>query len=105
MATRSPIRLVTRRVHFKSGVMPVRSWKCDEDRLAVAELQNRRDPRLTVIIHRSTKPRIVGGAGPHWQASKFESSVPTGDMQGASCTLLLREFGHKQWRLTKVVAR
>lgn len=95
-AMRSPIRLTTRPGAF--GIK-LRSWSCDDDRLAGAEFQSRRDPAQTAILHRSTKH-----AG-QWQLSFLDAQGPVSDLQNKSCTTILRELHHKQWRLRKVIPR
>ena len=92
----SPIRLVRRTLLFgKKGYY----WQCDDHRLAVAELENRHQHGLSVIIHPSTKK---SGS---WQASFFEHGEPVRDLLAPSCGALLRELPNSRWRLRNVVRR
>jgi hypothetical protein len=73
-------------------------WVCDV-RFQSAQLQNRRDPRVTAIVHRSTKARYK------WQTSYFDEQGASGDTQASSCAEALRELPPKMWRLRDVTPK
>jgi hypothetical protein len=93
---RSPVWVVVRQLLF--GIKGS-SFDCDDARLAAVELEDRRAPGRTAIVHPSTK-----NAG-QWQASVFEDGEPIRDHQAPSCKAALRDFLPSRWRLRNVQSR
>lgn len=78
-------------------------WRCDEDRVAGVELEERGAPQFTALLHRSSKP----DAAEHpFQMSFFRKGEPLSDSRGKGCAVLLnRVTPHHGWRLRKVHSR
>ncbi len=91
-----PIRIETRKLLF--GLKSKR-YVCDGDRVAGVELQNRRDPRKTAVVHRSTKQ-----AG-KWQTSYLDHQGASSDTQRASCSEAMHDLPPHEWRLRTVSRR
>ncbi len=88
-----PLRIETRKLLF--GLKSKR-WVCDSTRVKGVELQEKRDPRKTVVVHPSTKKHGM------WQASFFDHHGASSDIQRPSCTEVMRELPPEQWRLRAV---
>ena len=91
-----PIRIETRKLLF--GLKSKR-YVCDGDRIRGIELQSRRDPRKTAVVHRSTK--FAG----KWQTSYFDHHGASSDTQRASCSEALLDLPPEQWRLRNVTPK
>jgi len=91
-----PVRIETRKLLF--GLKSKR-WICDGDRVKGVELQNRRDSRKTVVVHRSTK--FAG----KWQTSYFDHHGASSDTQRATCSEAMLDVPPEQWRLRSVSRR
>lgn len=74
----------------------INRWTCDPAKLTLAKFQHRKQPHLTAVLHRSTKKAGM------WQATFFDSGLPTGDFQAHNCDEALREFPPTSWRLKEV---
>jgi hypothetical protein len=91
-----PVRIQTRKLAL--GIVSKR-YVCDGDRVAGVELQNRRDPRKTVVVHPSTK--FPG----KWQSSYLDHRGASSDTQRDSCTAAMDDLPPNQWRLRTVSRR
>lgn len=91
-----PIRIETRELAFGRKS---KRWICDSTRVSGIELQSRRDPSNTAVVHPSTKKPGM------WQASFFDDRGASGDVQRGTCTEALRDLSPKQWRLRSVSKR
>lgn len=91
-----PLRIETRKLLW--GLKSKR-WVCDSTRVKGVELQERRDPRKTVVVHPSTKHPGM------WQASFFDHHGASSDIQRKTCSEALRETPPEQWRLRSVSRR
>ncbi len=91
-----PLRIETRQLLF--GLKSKR-WVCDSTRVKGVELQEKRDPRKTVVVHPSTKHAGM------WQASFFDHHGASSDIQRKSCTEAMRDLSPKQWRLRSISKR
>ena len=91
-----PICIQTRKLAL--GIKSKR-YVCDGDRVTGVELQNRRDPRKTVVVHRSTK--FAG----KWQSSYLDHHGASSDTQRDSCTLALADLPPHEWKLRRVSKR
>jgi hypothetical protein len=70
-------------------------WACDA-RLTIARFQNRRQPRLSAVVHRSTKQPGK------WQTTFFDVHGPSSDAQSGTCQEAVRELPPGSWRLRNV---
>ncbi len=91
-----PVRIQTRKLAF--GLKSKR-YVCDGERVTGVELQNRRDPRKKVVVHRSTKH------DGKWQSSYFDQDGASSDTQRESCTAALFDLPPHEWRLRRVSKR
>lgn len=76
---------------------PMLRWRCTSA-FRSAQFQERKSPRHTAILHRSTKRKGK------WQLTFFEDGNPTSDIQGSSCDELLRELRPNSWRLRRAIS-
>jgi len=96
MSRGQPIRIQTRKLLF--GLKSKR-YVCDGARITGVELQNRLDPRKTVVVHRSTK--FAG----KWQSSYLDHHGASSDTQRDSCSAALEDLPPHEWRLRRVSKR
>lgn len=92
MARRSPVRVEKHKLAL--GITSLR-WVCDA-RLQAAEFQDRRDPLVSIIVHRS--PKRAGT----WQTSRFDSKGASGDFESSTCQEAMQDLSPRQWRLRSV---
>lgn len=91
-----PIRVETRKLAL--GIKSKR-YVCSGDVVTGIELQDRKDPRRTAVVARSTKTPGL------WQTSYFDERGPSGDTQRASCTDALQNLTPRDWKLRRVSRR
>ena len=90
-----PVRIQTRKLAF--GIKSKR-FVCAIDVDGI-ELQNKKDPQRTAVVHRSTKKPGM------WQTSYFDERGASGDTQRSSCTEALQNTPPGEWRLREVKRR
>lgn len=95
MSRRAPVFVEKRKLAL--GITKLR-WVCDA-RLVAAEFQDRRDPSVMVIVHRSPK------RADKWQTSRFDERGATGDFESTSCRDAMQDLSPHQWRLRAVTPK